>query len=149
MARNFGILLAAHGNLAHNALESLEILMGPQKGIETIALIPGMGQAELRILIEEKLNILSIYKNIIIITDLTGGTPSNVAAEFVLKDPLLYLIGGANLAFLCELAALDKIDRAIIAEILELGRNSMQDLGEKIRTLSRQEQHSSALCNDL
>ena len=137
MARNFGILLAAHGSLAKSALETLETLAGSQQGVETVALFPDMGREELRAAMEEKLEALAAYKTVLIVADLVGGTPANVASELLAARPELQLIGGANMTVLCEAAFADNLDGDAMAELLKAGGMSMQDLGAKVRGLSR------------
>jgi len=133
--REFGLLLAAHGDFAKGALESLEMLMGPQENTETVGLFPGMGSDDLLAAMEQKLEALSGCKNILIAADLVGGTPANVAAMLVAQRPELQLIGGFNLALLCELAASDELSESSVAEWLEAGLFGMQDIGTKLRAL--------------
>jgi len=133
--RSFGLLIAAHGNLAKSVLESLEMLMGPQENTETVGLFPGMGSDDMRIAMEQKLDLLSGCANILIAADLVGGTPANVAAELVALRPNLQLVGGFNMAFLCELAASDDLDESAIEDWLEAGTFGMQDVGKRLRGL--------------
>jgi len=136
--RSFGILLAAHGDLAHSLLRSLEMLMGPQPSVETVGLFPGMGREEMRAAIEQKLAILAGCDGVVIVADLAGGTPANVAAELVSERPDLHVVGGANLAFLCELCVCDGLDEAVIADAIKAGHIGLHDVGAKVRALLRQ-----------
>ena len=147
MSRNFGILLAAHGTLAQAALESLVMLMGPQKGIETVALFPNMGREELRCIMEEKLEVLAQYNKVLIVADLVGGTPANVAAELIAERTELQLVGGANMGFLCELAGMEELDEKVLAELLEAAHSGMQDLGTKLRSLLQKAGQELGLSN--
>ena len=147
MSRNFGILLAAHGTLAQAALESLIMLMGPQEGIETAGLFPGMGREELRSAMEEKLHVLERYNKILIVADLVGGTPANVAAELIAERAELQLVGGANMGFLCELAAMEELNEKVLAELLEAAHGGMQDIGTKLRDLIRGN-NGCGICSD-
>ena len=149
MVRNFGVLLAAHGSLAQSALESLSMLTGAQEGIETVALFPGMGREELRAAMEEKLAILKGYESVLIVTDLLSGTPNTVAAELVAERPELQLVSGANMAFLCELAAAEKLDETTLAGLLEAGQAGMQDFGTKLRFLCEKERSALPSADDL
>lgn len=135
------MLIVAHGNLAETALESLEMLAGPQEKIETAGIFPGMGRGEMRAAIEKKLELLAGCEGILVAADLVGGTPANVAAELVARPPSgkglpeLYLAAGVNMAFLCELTAMEKLNDAVMDELLEAGRFGLQNLGAKLHTI--------------
>jgi PTS system mannose-specific IIA component len=148
LARNFGVLLAAHGTLGQSALESLCMLAGPQEGIEPVGLFPGMGREEMRAVMEEKLQVLAGYKSVLIVADLAGGTPANVALELVAERVELQLVSGVNMAFLCELAAVKELNEETIAGLLEAGRNGLQDQGAKIRALLGQERGAAAFADN-
>ena len=141
MSRKFGVLIAAHGNLAEAALESLEMLTGHQENIETVGIFPGMGRGEMRAAIEKKLELLAGCQGILIAADLVGGTPANVAAELAARPPEgkglpeLYLAAGVNMAFLCELTSMEDLNDAVMDELTEAGRFGLQNLGEKARSL--------------
>ena len=145
MERDFGILLAAHGNLAHSLLESTEMLVGPVPGAETVALLPGMGRDQLLEEMKHKLEKLCEYEKILIIADLVGGTPANTASELVATDDSLELIGGVNLAMLCEIAYTKNLADCTIANWLALGGKTMQDIGARVRSLMGQTQDDASL----
>jgi len=146
--RKFGLLLASHGDFAKNALETLEMLMGSQSNVEIVGLFPGMGIKELQSAMKQKLDTLAHCGTILIVTDLVGGTPANVAAELVASNPNLYLIGGFNMALLCELAVSEELSEATMAECLGAGILGMQDLSAKLRTLLEKPTSTSSLENN-
>ena len=149
MARKFGVLIAAHGTLAQSAFESLEMLTGRQKNIETVGLFPGMGREELRGAMEKKLELLAGCEGVLIAADLVGGTPANVAAELAAKRPALQLVAGVNMAFLCELVIMEDLNDAVIDELMEAGHLGLQNLGAKVRAFSGSERNISLDENDL
>ena len=108
------VLLISHGKFSEEILKSSEMILGPQKDVYPIIFLASESIETLKDRVEEKLKVFS-EKEIIIITDIKGGTPFNVA--FLLKKTYKFtLLTGLNLPILLE--ALISKDIEIDAEVL-------------------------------
>jgi mannose/fructose-specific phosphotransferase system component IIA len=132
--RDYGVVLAAHGPLAAAARHSLEMLVGPVEGLETVALVPGMSREDMRRALEAAAVRLAAYPKLLVLCDLVGGTPCNAALELASANPRWQVVGGANMALLCELAAVDRLTPAALGELLEAGHAGLSDEGARLRT---------------
>ena len=100
-----GIIIITHGNLALELKSAMEYILGTQKNIEIISIKSDddleIKKADLEEVIEK------VNENIgtIILTDMFGGTPSNLAMSF-LEVGKVEIISGANLPMLVKLIGL-------------------------------------------
>ena len=74
-----GLILVTHGRLAEEFLSALEHVVGPQAAIETIAIGPDDRMESRRADIAEAVARVNTGAGVIILTDMFGGTPSNLA----------------------------------------------------------------------
>jgi PTS system mannose-specific IIA component len=98
-----GFVIVAHGGLATELLAATEHVVGPQKGALAIPVFP---DADLRVLqarVMEAVNEVNDGDGVILITDMFGGTPSNLAMSAMTR-PDVEVIYGANLPLLVKLA---------------------------------------------
>jgi mannose/fructose-specific phosphotransferase system component IIA len=133
LPRNFGVVLVSHGAFAEGLLDGLEMLMGPQAGVETVSLEYGMGQEEMLGEIERCLNRLKGYPRVLIVADLAGGTPANVSSGLAARNPACQLVSGTNLAFLCEVMTVRDLDVQTLDECIRAGREGLVNTGSILR----------------
>jgi PTS system mannose-specific IIA component len=99
-----GIVIVTHGGLAGEFRAALEHVVGPQTQLETISIGPE-DDMELR-----RSDILAAVKRaecgrgVVILTDMFGGTPSNLAIS-VMDEAKVEVIAGVNLPMLIKLAS--------------------------------------------
>ena len=118
-----GLVLVTHGQLASEFRKALEHVVGPQEHIETIAIGPDDDMEQRRQDILDAVSKVSDGSGVIILTDMFGGTPSNLAIS-VMQAGSVEVIAGVNLPMLIKLASVrgdDDMDRAI-ADAQESGR---------------------------
>ena len=119
-----GLVLVTHGRLADEFRAALEHVMGPQKQIEAIT-IGAEDDADLcRSDIIEAVNRVDSGNGVAILTDMFGGTPSNLAIS-VMEQTRAEVIAGLNLPMLIKLAS------ARQREDLEACVAHAQDAGKK------------------
>ncbi|NLH64141.1 MAG: PTS mannose transporter subunit IIA [Erysipelotrichaceae bacterium] len=113
----FNILLMSHGDSAKAILSSSEMIVGKSDHIQAISLMPGMS---VETLIDEAKRVLdSNTGETLIMTDLYGGTPSNVALMLT-QQYKVKVITGLNLAMLLEtLIVRQNSDNESLDQILE------------------------------
>jgi PTS system mannose-specific IIA component len=98
-----GIVLVTHGRLAAEFRSALEHVMGPQRQIETIMIDPKDDIDKRRKEIIEAVKRVDSGKGVAILTDMFGGTPSNLAIS-VMNTPNIEVVAGINLPMLVKLA---------------------------------------------
>ncbi len=98
-----GIVLVTHGRLADEFRSALEHVIGPQKQIETITIDPKDNIDSRRNEIIEAVKRVDSGKGVAILTDMFGGTPSNLAIS-VMNSPNIEVLAGINLPMLVKLA---------------------------------------------
>jgi PTS system mannose-specific IIA component len=98
-----GMVLVAHGALAHEFKSALEHVVGPQDYCETIAIGPDDNMENRRNDILAAIDTADAGDGVIILTDMFGGTPSNLAIS-VMQNRAVEVIAGVNLPMLVKLA---------------------------------------------
>lgn len=76
----FSIILATHGNFATGLLEAGEMILGEQDNIEVLTLVPGESLEDFTNRLKEVVLRVEDKSNLLIITDLPGGTPFNAGS---------------------------------------------------------------------
>lgn len=102
-----GLVLVTHGQLATEFRVAMEHVVGPQKGIETICIGPDDDMELRRADIAAAVARVDDGAGVILLTDLFGGTPSNLAIS-LLKAGEIEVIAGVNLPMLIRLESARK-----------------------------------------
>jgi PTS system mannose-specific IIA component len=100
-----GILLVTHKDLAEALLAAADLILGKQEGTLAISLDPNDSPEAARQQIERGLAQVNNGLGIIILTDMLGGTPSNLSLSF-LQEGKVEVITGVNLPMLMKLSQL-------------------------------------------
>ncbi|WAP69993.1 PTS sugar transporter subunit IIA [Jiella pelagia] len=99
-----GLVLVTHGRLADEFLNAVEHVVGPQDAFETISIGPEDDMEQRRIDIVEAVARAERGAGVIILTDMFGGTPSNLAIS-VMEGSRIDVLAGVNLPMLIKLAS--------------------------------------------
>ncbi len=97
-----GLVLVTHGALAHEFKSALEHVVGPQEHCATIAIGPDDNMENRRNDILAAVDQVDDGQGVIILTDMFGGTPSNLAIS-VMQNRDVEVIAGVNLPMLVKL----------------------------------------------
>lgn len=118
-----GLILVTHGKLASEFLVALEHVVGPQKNVATICIGPHDDMEARRNEIAAAIKTVDTGKGVIILSDLFGGTPSNLAIS-LLDSGCVEVIAGVNLPMLIRLdSARKNLDvKEAVATAREAGR---------------------------
>ncbi|WP_332811759.1 PTS sugar transporter subunit IIA [Sphingomonas sp.] len=118
-----GLVLVTHGRLATEFVRALEHVVGPQEQIAAICIGPDDDMEARRNDIAEAVEQVGDGSGVIILTDLFGGTPSNLAIS-LMKSEAIEVIAGVNLPMLIRLEGARKtMDvRSAVAAAREAGR---------------------------
>ncbi|KPF61870.1 PTS sugar transporter subunit IIA [Porphyrobacter sp. AAP60] len=103
-----GLILVTHGRLADQFVEAMEHVVGPQDGIVTVCIGPNDDMEQRRADIADAIQAVDSGGGVIILTDLFGGTPSNLAIS-LLNAGRIEVIAGINLPMLIRLAGARKV----------------------------------------
>lgn len=118
-----GLVLVTHGRLAEEFRLALEHVVGPQQFIETICIGPEDDMDQRRDDILDAVGRADTGHGVVILTDMFGGTPSNMAIS-VMNTGKIEVIAGMNLPMLIKLAGIrgeDNMEKALL-EASEAGR---------------------------
>ena len=118
-----GLILVTHGRLAEEFLVALEHVVGPQKQVETICIGPRDDMESRRKEIAAAIKRVDTGDGVVILSDLFGGTPSNLAIS-LLDAGRVEVIAGVNLPMLIRLDSARKCMgvKEAVAAAREAGR---------------------------
>ena len=118
-----GLVLVTHGRLAREFVTAMEHVVGPQEAVEAICIGPDDDMERRRKDISKAVGKVDQGQGVIILTDLFGGTPSNLAIS-LMKSENVEVIAGVNLPMLIRLEGARKAMsvRAAVAAAREAGR---------------------------
>ncbi len=118
-----GIVLVTHGRLADEFVAAFEHVVGPQNGIATVCIGPEDDMERRRQDIIDTIATVDGGDGVVLLTDMFGGTPSNLAIS-VMNETGVEVIAGVNLPMLIQLAQLRGSDSLAdaVAQAQEAGR---------------------------
>jgi len=97
-----GLVLVTHGQLAAEFKRAMEHVVGPQEGVEPICIGPEDDMEARRADIAAAIRQVDKGAGVIVLTDLFGGTPSNLAIS-LMEPGRVEVIAGVNLPMLIRL----------------------------------------------
>ena len=124
-----GLVLVTHGHLATEFRSALEHVVGPQKQLETVTIGPDDDVEQARKDIVAAVQRVDNGEGVVILTDMFGGTPSNLAIS-VMSQPKVEVLAGINLPMLIKL---DKVRETCP---LQDAVNAAQEAGRKYCTIA-------------
>ena len=116
-----GLVLVTHGRLADELKAVLEHVVGPQTALATVCIGPDDDMELRRQEIIDRVGDTDGGKGVPVLTDMFGGTPSNLAIS-ILDRPAVEVLAGANLPMLIKLASVRS--EASLAEAAAAGRDA-------------------------
>ena len=131
-----GLVLVTHGGLAVELIRAMEHVVGPQENTAAVCIGPDDDMERRRTDIQKAVRSVETGEGVIVLTDMFGGTPSNLAIS-IMEAKSIEVIAGVNLPILVKLASIrSTLDlQSAIAKAQEAGRKyinvASQLLGEK------------------
>jgi PTS system mannose-specific IIA component len=122
-----GILVVTHANLGSALIETLEFILGKeQEQLLSISIDIKQDPDNLRKKIKQGISKVKSDKGVLILTDMFGGTPSNLAYSF-LEEGKVEVISGVNLPILLKaVTSRKKMDiKTLTASLVEHGKRSI------------------------
>jgi PTS system mannose-specific IIA component len=119
-----GLVIVTHGRLAEELISALEHVVGPQANITAVCIGPEDDMEQRRASILESVARAEEGNGVVLLTDMFGGTPSNLAIS-IMDKANVEVIAGVNLPMLIKLASVRQ------TESLEEAAQSAQEAGRK------------------
>ena len=118
-----GLVLVTHGGLAVELISAMEHVVGPQENTAAVCIGPDDDMERRRADIQKAVSSVETGEGVIILTDMFGGTPSNLAIS-IMEAKSIEVIAGVNLPILVKLASIrSTLDlQSAIAKAEEAGR---------------------------
>jgi PTS system mannose-specific IIA component len=118
-----GLLIITHSRLAKELLEAATFIIGSVEAAECISIETQKDSKKLRNIIQNKLKSLDQGDGVLILVDMFGGTPSNLALSFLQKDTA-EVVTGVNLPMVLAIAHNRKGKG--LAEVAEMAKSAGQ-----------------------
>jgi PTS system mannose-specific IIA component len=118
-----GLVIVTHGRLADEFVSAMEHVVGRQRAVEAVCIGPEDDMERRRHDILEAVARVNDGSGVIVLTDMFGGTPSNLAIS-VMEQTRAEVIAGLNLPMLIKLASVRTRENleACVAHAQDAGR---------------------------
>lgn len=102
-----GLVLVTHGNLALEFISAMQHVVGKQENVEAVCIGPEDDMEMRRAEILDKVSKVDSGSGVVLLTDMFGGTPSNLAIS-IMDRANVEILAGMNLPMLIKIASLRK-----------------------------------------
>ncbi len=118
-----GLVLVTHGNLALEFISAMQHVVGKQENVLPVCIGPEDDMEQRRAEILQKVSEVDSGSGVVVLTDMFGGTPSNLAIS-IMDRANVEILAGMNLPMLIKLASLrkDKNLKDTVAGAQEAGK---------------------------
>lgn len=129
-----GIVIVAHGGLAEEYKSTLEHVVGKRSGLEAVSIYNDDDRAKKRAEIAEAVKAADSGHGVVIVTDMFGGTPSNLALDCRIREDYEVLYG-VNMPSLVTLArARDMSLQSALEKAVCAGHKYLNICGDRFRS---------------
>ncbi len=126
-----GMVVVTHGQLATEMISAMEHVVGPQRAVAAVCIGPEDDMEMRRAEIMERVEQVDGGSGVVVLTDMFGGTPSNLAIS-IMDRANVEVIAGINLPMLVKLASVRD------SEALTQAAQSAQEAGRKYINVASQ-----------
>ena len=105
-----GMVLVTHGRLADEFIAALEHVVGPQRNVAAVCIGPDDDMEQRRREIIDQVGRVDDGSGVVVLTDMFGGTPSNLAIS-IMDRAKIEVIAGVNLPMLIKLASVRNTEK--------------------------------------
>ena len=130
-----GLVLVTHGRLAEEFRNAVEHVVGPQENFETVSIGADDDMEKRRRDIVDAVARVDRGSGVVVLTDMFGGTPSNLAIS-VMEAGRVEVIAGMNLPMLIKLSSVRKADKlaSAVEEAQAAGRKYINVASQLLAT---------------
>lgn len=97
-----GVVIVTHGSLASALLDTVELIMGKQEQVKTVAFEAGQAVVDLQTRIAQAVAQVDSGHGTLILVDILGGSPYNASAMLMMEQGNIEMITGVNVPMLFE-----------------------------------------------
>jgi len=121
-----GVLIITHGNVGNELIKAAELIKGPSQSVLHVSVDSFKGVESLKKEITSTIKKLDQGQGVLILTDLFGGTPSNLSLSFLKKDKV-EVVTGVNLPMLLKVSDIrqDMNLRDFATHVTDYGRKNI------------------------
>ena len=116
-----GVVLVSHENIAKEMLNVIKHIVGPQENLIAISIFPEDDMEKKRLQILDSVKKVDAGKGVIVLTDMFGGTPSNLAIS-IMEEEKVEVVAGVNLPMLIKISSLR--NECEIKELIKISQES-------------------------
>jgi len=126
-----GVVIVTHYGLGAEFLQALRLIMPEGPAFHAVGIDPGQSVEEMRSAIAEALAQADQGQGVLVLTDMFGGTPSNISLSF-LRERQVEVVTGVNLPMLIKLATMKQTKslEELAAFIKSYGRRNISVASE-------------------
>ncbi len=126
-----GVLIVAHYRLGEQLLQAARLIVPEAERFRSVAIEPKQSVEEMRTLIADALAEVEQGEGVLVLTDMFGGTPSNISLSFT-TERRVEVVTGVNLPMLIKLATLteEKSLEELASFIREYGQRNISVASE-------------------
>ncbi|MEE9251096.1 MAG: PTS sugar transporter subunit IIA [Alphaproteobacteria bacterium] len=134
-----GMVLVTHGQLAKEFVAALEHVVGPQQNVITVCIGPEDDMEQHRQEILRGISEVDDGRGVVLMTDMFGGTPSNLAIS-VMSEAKVEVIAGVNLPMLIKFASVRENESLAdaVTSVQEAGRKYINVASRLLRDAGRE-----------
>jgi len=138
-----GVLVVSHGRLAEALISATQFLVGSLQRVRGVSIWPKDREKEIKDRIQQKMAEVDDGDGVVILTDILGGTPTNLSLSF-LKDEKVEVVTGVNMPMLLTLSSYRK-GRSLreIGQLLKKSGRRSIILAKEVLGLKRREKRKS------
>src|SRR5690348_225676 len=128
-----GVVVATHGKLAEEMVRTAETVVGKLAQVTPVSVVAT--QPDVRKVIEEAIRTVDTGDGVLLLTDLLGGSPTNLCLSF-LTERQVEVVTGVNLPMLLKLGVLrgsGKPIREVAHDLAEAGRAAIGHASDLVR----------------
>ncbi len=118
-----GLLIVTHRDLGREFLNAAEFIVGSIEAADAVAINQSSDSEKLRKVIADKVKALDRGHGVLILTDMFGGTPSNLSLSF-LQEEMVEVLTGVNLPM-------------VISIVQNRTQNTLSELAEKAQKAAK------------
>ena len=116
-----GIVLVSRANIAKEMLDVVEHIVGPQNQIISISIYPKDDMEKKRLEILNSVKKVDSGNGVVVLTDMFGGTPSNLAIS-VMENEKIEVVAGVNLPMLIKMMSIR--EKTKLKELIKISQES-------------------------
>ena len=130
-----GLLIVTHSDLGKELLNAAEFIVGRLDAAEAVSITQTADSEQIRKMIEEKISVLDKGGGVLILTDMFGGTPSNISLSFLKRD-MVEVLTGVNLPMVIAISqARADMNLSKLAEMAQEAGKTSISLASKLLEL--------------